>query len=473
MGVAIRSSIFLLIFILLFCYLFYRFYWKDLAARKMFWVFMIIFGVVVVIKFIIGIFYKGYIPELLFFYGIPSPKILGYFWFILASLVLLLFMRYRDKIEFLSVNRFLLCLFIVFSIFTISVAAVREGLSSVAEPYTKIYWEYTGNFPYIQTVRNFLQEYIIFELQPPVALHSITHPPGYTLILYFLSKIFSVGFLGLAVLTVLIAGLVLWPLYYLWKYFLSEFEVRRSLEVLIFIPSIVMMTATSTESFLLVLVWSAVTTCFIGWQNNWSLAIFGGCLLAAALFCNFLFLLLVPFFIFLGWLSFSNSTISERIKILFRILLSLLTFSLFFIFIYKWSGYSIIDNFFTARVGNQKAVDSNFGSVAIYFLYFFINLISFLVYLGLPLVYLFFSDWRKSFKNSSILFKSGVFILGLFLIVGVFQGNTERLWLFVLPFFPIFANKLFKEEYQSLFNPFLAITFFQIMLTQIIFYTFY
>lgn len=474
MAVAVSSSIFLFIFILVFVCLFYKFYYKkNVEARRLFWIFMIVFGLIVIIKFLIGVLYKGYIPELMFFYAIPSPKITGYLWFLLATVTFLFFLRFRTKIETFSTQKFLLSLFLFFFVFSISVAAIREGLASVAEPYTRTYWEYTGNISFVHNVKDFLHDYIIFELQSPLAHHSVTHPPGYTLILYFFHKLFSAGFLGMALLTVFSAGLVLWPLYYIWKNYIPELEIRRALEMFIFIPSAVMMTATSTEAFFMLVVWVSIAACLSGWKRNWLLAILGGLTAAISLFCNFLFLLLAPFFVFLCWQSLRGSTSPERAKILFRILLSLVSFALFFVFIWKWSGYSIIDNFFTANVANQGDVGSNFASAPIYLLYLLMNMASFLIYLGLPLVYMFFSNLPSAFKSSSLFFKSGVAVLIFFLAVGVFQGNVERLWLFILPFFPIFANKLFKEEYKFLFDPFLVLVFFQIIVTQIVFYTFY
>lgn len=470
-AVAVNSSIFLAIFIAVFIFLFYKLFWKEAEARRLFWIFMGIFIPLVIVKFTIGIFYKGYVPELLFFFAIPSPKITSYAWLAFAVLVPALFLYFRKKIEQLPVSKFLPVLFIFFLAFSISVAAIRDGLDSVADPYTRTYWEYSGNMPFIHNVKDFLRDYIILENR--LAEHSITHPPGYSLALYLPYKIFSSGFLGMAIFTVFCGGLVLWPLFYLWKYFLSESEARRALELFIFIPSFTMMTATSTESFFLLFVWCATTFCYIGWKKSGWLASIGGLFIALSLFCNFLFILLAPFFLFLFWRTHKETAPEIRVRFLFRIFLSLLFFSLFFWIIWKWSGYSIVDNFYTARIANQHSVRSNFESAGIYILYFFMNLVNFIIYLGLPLVIIFFSGLPDSFRRSNWLFKAGLGVLLFFLIVGVFQANVERLWLFILPFFPIFTNKLFRDEKQFLFAPYLWLVFFQIVVTQIMFYTYF
>lgn len=468
LAIAVKSTAVLFLFVLVFLYLYHRYFWKNPESRNLFKIFMPVFTAIVLAKFIIGVFYKGYIPELLFFYAIPSPKATSLIWALFALTAFLGFLYFRKKIESFPPNKFLLCLFLVFFVFALGVAGIREGVKSIADPFTRTFWEYSGNMGLIHTVKDFLHNYI--SLIPRLAQHSETHPPGYTLILYFVYKYFNAGFLGEALWVVFLTGLTLWPLYFLWKYFLEEMEVRRALEIFIFVPSMVMMTATSMDGVFMFLVWSSIALLYIGWQKNIWLAGLGGLAAAAALFTNFLFLLLGPFFIFLAWRAIISQ---DRTKALLRIFISLMLFLLFFLAVWQWSGYSVIDNFFAARLANQAAVKSNFESIHMYFLYVFMNITSFLIYLGLPLLFIFFRGFPATFKESNALFKSGLWILLLFLAVGIFQGNVERLWLFILPFFLVFKNKLFEEEYQHLFNPYLALTLFQVVITQVLFYTFF
>lgn len=473
LDVAIRSGLVLAGFIFLFFLVFYRRYWREVEAR---WLFLrvvpVVFGILI-IKFVIGFLYKGYVPELILFYAIPSPKAQGILWLALATVILVIFIHFRERFEQLPLQKFLLVLCVVSIGFSVSVGAVRGGLTSVAEPYTKIYWEYTGALPEIHSVKSFLHDYVITRIAPRFAAHSSTHPPGYVLILYGLQWLFSVEFLGLALFTVVAAGLAVWPIFYLWRQFLGDSEARRALQIFIFVPSFVMTSATSTEAFFLLIVWSAITLCFIGWQRSAVLAFLGGIATGVALLCNFLFLLLAPLFFFLAWYRVNGTSAIGRSKVLFRILVSLCTFALFFVLLQRWSGYSIIDNFFIARVSNQHAVQSNFSSPAVYLLYIAINITTFLIFLGLPLVAIFFRDWSKTFRKATILFKSGIGVMLLFLVVGAFQGDVERLWLFIVPLFIPFANRLFANENRQLFGPFLSLVFFQIIVTQILFYTFY
>ena len=358
----------------------------------------------------------------------------------------------------------------IFFIFSVGVAGIREGAKSIADPFTRTFWEYSGNMSAVRTVQDFLHNYI--ELLPQLAKHSVTHPPGYTLVLYFAHKYLGADFFGMALWVVFLTGLILWPLYYLWRSFLEEIETKRALEIFIFVPSAVMMTATSMDGVFMFLAWCAIALCFIGWRKNIWLAGFGGIAVAAALFTNFLFLLLAPFFLFLVWFFLVRAD-GNRKLVATRIMISLAAFLLFFLVIWYWSGYSIVENFFIARGYGQEAVGSNFESVGMYFIYVLMNIVNFLIYLGLPSLLIFFKGLPATFKESNLLFKGGVWILLFFLVIGIFQANVERLWLFILPFFVVFKNKLLKEEHQRLFNPHLALTFFQIVVTQAMFYTFF
>ena len=139
LAIAIKSTVFLSFFVLVFIYLYHRYFWDNPEARDLFKIFILSFGFIVLAKFLIGLFYKGYIPELLFFYAIPSPKAMSLVWPLIALLIFLGFLYYRKKIETLSPNKFLLSLFLVFFIFSIGIAGIREGTKSIADPFTRTF----------------------------------------------------------------------------------------------------------------------------------------------------------------------------------------------------------------------------------------------------------------------------------------------------------------------------------------------
>lgn len=472
---AFKSLLLLGFFALVFWYGYRRFFWQYLDARKLFWVFSAIFFPLIIAKFLIGVFYKGYIPELLFFYAIPSPKLSGIGWFLLAIGTVALFLYFRKKIEQLPTPKFLCSLFLVFFIFSVSVTGTREGMKSVADPFTRTYWEYTGFLPQIESASDFLRSYVDTISDPAlsVARHATTHPPGYTLVLYFLHKLFGAGFLGLALFIIAFGALSLIPIFHFWRQFLPELSARRALMLFGFMPGFVMMTATSMEGFLIFVTWCSLALCLFGWQRNIFLSVLGGATAAYGLFSNYLFLLLAPLFAFLAWQTFRGVPQEGRGEVGPRMGVSLATFVLFFAFVQWWSGYSITENFFAAQANSYAVAGSTYESFRTFITFFFINSTDFLIYLGLPFVILFFRTLPDSLSTAHAFFKFGLALIVFFLFLPIFQGNIGRLWLFIIPLFLGFGNMILKEEQQGLFGPLLSLTAFQIIIIQGVFYTFF
>lgn len=458
-----------LIFILiLFGYLFYKYFRQDTESRKLVFFTTVTLGTVIISKFILSRLWVGYIPDRLLFYALPSPKIANLLWLIFVVLFFLLFIKFRKKLESLNARNFLITLCIVFFLFSTSVAGIREGVKSIVDPLTRTNWEYTGNIAFIANTHDFLRDYVA--LIPKLALHSTTHPPGYSLLVYYFGLITNNSLLGIALLIILTAGLSVFPLYFLLKYFFDEKSVRQILQVYIFIPSIVLMSGTSLESFFLFLT-TSIVCCFVyGWGKSSLLSAIGGILAGVALFSNFLFLLLAPVFlglIYYLWLK------NNKINILLNLLTSFLSFVLFFIILWHWSGYSIVENFMVSREANQEAVNSNFQSLSIYFIFLIMNILSFGFSLGVANLLIIFQNIRSYFvKNRPELWIGFGYVLFLFLI-GIFQGELARLWMFVVPFFLFSIGKNLEKNSDKSFSLLLSLLFLQIIFVQILFYTYW
>lgn len=437
--------------------------------RRMFVWSVGILALLIASKYALYHFYKGYIPNHLIFYALPSPKAAGVGWFVLPLIIGAAFLFYREKIIGWPTGKFLAGLWFALVSFSLSVAATREGLYSIYERFTHLFSEYTGNLPMVTNVGDFLHNFYALHLSlPSMASHTVTHPPGFTLLLHFFQKIFPVQHLGLSVMTVMFGALSIIPLYYLFKNFASEEVVRRGLIVYIFFPGVVLMGAVTMDFTFVTMVWLSIALLYYGWQRNSALAFAGGIVAAGALLMNFLFLLLAPFF---GWLVWYSLRVSPyRLRTFVGILWALLGLTLSFVLIERWSGYSIIENFFVARFATQGAVPSNFESAGKYLIYLFVSLTEFAFYLGIPYLYLFFISIRDSWKTSALWFKVGVANVVLFLLIGIFQGETGRLWLFLTPFFALGTMTLLSHERKREYGMFLALTVFQIIITQSLFY---
>ena len=465
------AGISLFVFLCLFGYLFYKYLWRDLRARKWGMITVGILGLVVVGKFVLFRFWTGYIPDRLFFFALPSPKIENPLWLCLSAFIFLLFILLRKVIQKLKTRDFLIVVCLVFFSFSTAVAGIREGRASIADPMTRTYWEYTGNIKLIENTHNFLRDYIV--LQPRLARHAITHPPGYSLLVYYFSKLVGISYFKISLLIIATAGLSVLPIYFLLKKFFDEDIVRKLLHIYIFVPSIVMMSGTSLEAFFVTIVWSSIAVLFIGWNKSWWLSALGGLLAGVALFSNYIFLLLAPFFLMIFWYILVRSAKSERSGLFLRIGVAGLSFVLFFVTLWVWSGYSVVENFMVARGANQEAVISSFESIGIYFTFVIINILAFTFALGITNVMVFIRNRKDIFiKNRPELWIGSVYLL-FFLSIGVFQGELARLWMFLIPFFLPPLAVVVKKISNRQFNALLSLLFLQIVVTQILFYTYW
>ena len=255
------------LFVVVFTFVYFKFFRENKFAKSLFvFTFLAIF-VVAILKLTIFYFFPyGYVSDRLPFYAVPSPKALGIWWMLGALGIFFLFLKFREKIEKLNAFKFLLTLYLIFIAFRISVAAIREGFYSVYEPFTRTRWEYTGDMLLVTSIPEFLRDYVA--LQPKLTVHASVHPPGYTLILYFFHQYLGAGFAGLAVLIIMLGGFVIFPLYYFLKNFATEDNVRRGLQIFIFVPSFVMMSATSMEAAFLFFSWLAIAILYEGWRRG-------------------------------------------------------------------------------------------------------------------------------------------------------------------------------------------------------------
>lgn len=422
------------------------------------------------LKAFISFFYKGYIPDRLIFYAIFSPKTSGYFWFSAAFFIFLIFIYFRKRIENFSTFKFLLTLYIIFVFLAVSIAAIREGFYGVYEPFTRTRWEYSGNLPLITSAQDFIKDYSNLKLQ--LALHSRWHPPGYSLILYAFQKVSWPNLAGISLLVVMLGGLTIFLLYYLLCEFASEAEARRGIQIFALVPSFLMFSATSMETTFLFFSFIAFVLIYFGVKKNLILAFAGGVLAGFSLFSNFLFLLLTPLYLLLIIYALFNFS-QNNFKTFARAVFAALGFILFFLALKLWAGYSVINDFFDSYKSNAETVSSNFESIRIYFIYFFINLAAFCIYLGFANIYLILKNVRNIFREKLWPYLVGFFMLAIFLLVGIFQGEIERIWLFITPLFilpVIYSGRTLSDDD---FSSVLSMLFFQIIFMQVLFYTYW
>lgn len=464
----LRGLILVSIFILVFSFVYLRYTADQPKLRRLFYWSSGILFFVIIGKYALYHFYKGYIPDRLPMYALPSPKSAGVLWFILPSIVFGTYLYLRKKITALKTNTFLLTLWVTFTAFALSVAATREGLYSIYERFSRTYWEYTGNLYLVKGFFDFLHNYTA--LTAELANHAITHPPGFTLLLYLAQSLFHVSYLGLSIFVVILGGLSVFPVYYLLREFAGDVAARRAVEIFVFLPSFALLGATSMDVTFLLATALTIALLSIGWKRNASIALLGGVAAGVALFMNFLFLLLAPLFFYLVYLWWTSTPPEER-KIS-RIIFSIAGFAGWWLCLYWLTDYSIITNFFIARQVQGQVVASNFASAGMYALFALMNITSFFFYLGIANVILLGKKMKTVLDNKKILGVGFVLVI-FFVLIGIFQGEVERIWLFLLPWFLLPIVKSIEDLSDQQFGLLLSLSFFQIIITQTLFYTYW
>jgi uncharacterized membrane protein YhaH (DUF805 family) len=132
-----------------------------------------------------------------------------------------------------------------------------------------------------------------------------------------------------------------------------------------------------------------------------------------------------------------------------------------------------VENFQASHAANQEAVISNFGSVGIYFTFVVMNILTFSLALGIANLSVMTKKWHELWQRNRPELYFGFAYVAFLLAVGVFQGEIERLWMFVVPFFlPAIAKATEKISHRQ-FSSLISLLFFQIVIIQILFYTYW
>jgi hypothetical protein len=469
----LQAGAFLLVFSLAFFWFYKRYFWQEEGSRRLFWWSVCLLGAVVIAKFAVFYLAKGYLPDRLLFYALPSPKFSGILWLLPIAASLFAFWKWRVLWERWSSRRFLGALSLIFVLFSLGVAGLREGAASIQEPFTRAEWEYAGALPLVSTVPQFLRSYTSIQIQAELPEHARTHPPGYILTLALLQRTFHANLFWLAFLVVLLGGLFVIPVYYFWRWFLGEEELRRALPLLIFVPSIVMFSATSMDFLMLLSFWSALAVSFAGWKKGRALAFLGGLIAGVALLMNFLFLFFAPVFLFFFGKLWRETQEGERKRLILRGLWSLAGFLVFAVLLERGAGYSFVENFFLANAVHRDVVNAGASSAFSYLSFAFINLFAFFFYLGIPSIILLFRGGAKPlFLSEKRIISFGFFLVFFFVLTGLFQGEVERLWLFVVP---LFVAPLAEALVRTRANPsaLISLLVFQVIVIQVLFYTYW
>ncbi len=376
----------------------------------------------------------------------------------------------------LKVLFFLFCFSIILNI---SIASLRNGLFSIAEPYTRSKYEYVGDIGVTPSIFKLLKDYHL--IQPNLSLHAKLAPPGPLILLWVSSYIFGRNPLNLAIFTIVFGSTAV-ILIYLWARELSK-EFRTINPILFCIlyattPGIVIFTATASEILYMPILFLTLYLFEKSLNKNSFLHIcIAGFSFAVLTFFKFTLLSIAIYFLVRGilYLISQKGNLLPLAKLAFFMLVSFIGF---YLVLHLFTGYKPLEVFFQAYSlfrRDMKEIETISPRYSLWWFKVF-NTWAWLYYAGIAISTGFVVS---IFKKDS--WKNPVFYLPFFtfLILNlayIAPGEGERSSLYIYPFILlqalIFWNKNLTNS-PPLFSSILIFQTVQSVLTECLFYTYW
>ncbi|MBN2120941.1 MAG: hypothetical protein JW734_07820 [Candidatus Omnitrophica bacterium] len=300
------------------------------------------------------------------------------------------------------------------------------------------------------------------ELQPSLRVHSVTHPPGPILLIYFLFYLF--GNIGLISITIALVSIII-SVFFFYKILRTELSHETSgyLSFLfILIPAIQIYYLVTVDALIAGLLLSGLY--FFIYPKKYLSIIASAVCIFLALFLSFGSLFIIP--VILGFDIIKRRNIFRSTAIIFFL-------AVLYALLYRLSGFNYLNSF---RIASMIENPKGFGLIHDTTAYFFTR------FEGLLEIGIFYGPFLLvmtvcGLKNMLRIIPSlGIFsYLGLLTLLAMFMagafkvGETARICLFIYPYllFPVAA--CFKERKISLFerNMILYLVFIQTFFMQL------
>ncbi len=373
----------------------------------------------------------------------------------------------------------LFTIFLFSILLNISIASLRNGFFSIAEPYTRSKYEYVGDIGITTNIIKLLRDYHI--LQPNLSLHAKLAPPGPLIILWLSSYIFGRTPLSLAIFTIIFGSTAIIPLYFWAKELSKESQFINPILICILyavIPGIVIFSATSSEILYMPVLFLTLYLFEKSMNNNSTIFVsLAGISFGLLSFFKFTLLSIAIYFLLKGiiFLLSKKRTLLSLTKLA---ILMLLSFVSFYIILYLLTGYRPLEVFFKAQSLFLRDLEEIESISPRYSLWWFkiLNVWSWLYYAGMPITIGFLLSLfnKKSWLSANFyLFFITFLTLNLAYIA---PGEGERSSLYIYPFllFQFYTHQkseLLNSDY--LFNSIFTFQIFQSVLTECLFYTYW
>ena len=361
-----------------------------------------------------------------------------------------------------------------FLVIVMTVAMLDGGPKRLWRPFDVLHnSDYIGGVEAVESPRIFLRDYV--EIRETLPMHCQTHPPGAVLFLWGVDRYISPGPEAASIVTILFAALSIPAVVGLARLAMGQGRDRLASCLFLLAPNVILFTATSMEAvFMVPMVWTVYLLfraiqkfdgneveskasnsirALIGLRNPWVLGFLAGLCASVAAMMTFSVALLAVWAILLGVFVLFKQR--DRFAATFTALATALgTSILFYVLLYLWSGYNLIE-MLSQAVGSHESIMSggNYTSLRNYFHLAAGNLVAFLVGSGIPLTVLYLGTARrdlfavkKKMTSGRLLNYTFLGTLAITILSPLYTLEVERIWIFLVPFLAIGAARRLEDE---------------------------
>lgn len=303
--------------------------------------------------------------------------------------------------------------------------------------------DYLAAVPHIETPRQFLHDYVA--LLPELPLHCRSHPPGGPLFLWFVERLFGAGVVPASLATIVFGSLAAPAVYLLARDVLDESPARLAACLYLLAPNVVCYTATCMDAvFNAPMVWSIFCLWKLRGGRPIAFGVAGGAASALAALMTFS----SSFLALWGVVLLVLAALGDRKKLiptLVGLSVAGTTAAAIYFALYAYSGYDVLETLHQAIRGQNAIVENRGHNTLRQDVHFAIaNLAAFLFCAGLPLTVL----WAKQLWSELHLAAASpgrwltlsfAVALALVDIAPLYTLETERIWIFMVPFLAIGA----------------------------------
>ena len=390
-----------------------------------------------------GLALKPLTPIYSFWKPVLRPEAIG---FLFASALCLLFTYIGLKTDRLGPLPFAVGLFFLFCALAGTLYLVREDLPLLGQnlsiyPKEELYYDAVR----IDNVRDFLKYYD--RLQPQLSMRGQHYPPGGAVFLYVLAQCFGEGLWNVGAVVLLLAGAGVVVCYAAARQIVSEVQARQAALLLTACPSLLDFACTSMDAVFFFFAGLCLWSSFMLAKRQESrqtleigcivLALLTGLFLYAACFLTFaafpLGMCLALFLLFNGR--------KRKAQSLILIALVGAGFLLTFLAMDGLWGYSLFKNLGSARRHSPEFMSRVLkrAGANVYFYVCFGNSAAFLIGSGIALTGAAFASARRSLNQWTPWMAATALSLLVMVIGWMSTMETERTWLFAMPWIAVFA----------------------------------